>query len=208
MTRSRIVILVVVAALLTALGSLWWEAACSPRIGFLPGLSHAEWIAYPSVVSLRARPQRDLTTEFARSFTAGGSSGAATLRIAGSRRYSVRFNGVELPEETASSANWKAPKNYQIGPLLRSGENEIAIRVSNSNGPPALWTIIRVGNQRLVTDESWRCSYADAIWMLARLARDSREMADDGTGFATAWNFRSSALPLRPLCLLGHNYWP
>ena len=57
---------------------------------------------------------------------------------------------------------------------LRAGTNELTVTVLNSNGPPALWLALDAGAFHLASDETWECSYADAVWCPARLASKPR----------------------------------
>ena len=68
-------------------------------------------------------------------------------------------------------SNWKQPDRFEATKQLRVGTNEITVTVLSSNGPPALWLALDADGFKLASDETWECSYADAAWRLARLAR-------------------------------------
>jgi tetratricopeptide (TPR) repeat protein len=60
----------------------------------------------------------------------------------------------------------------EVGALLRMGQNDLSVTVTNSQGPPALWLALLCPEAVLVTDASWEASSAGATWRPAALASD------------------------------------
>jgi Flp pilus assembly protein TadD len=160
----------VVSSVVGALGWLAWNALWRSEIAFLPRRAPAEWIVYPSVPEGLLHARLELSTQFKRSFVLERVSAQAQLRIAGLHRYALLINGVTPGSPTRSAHNWKQPDTYEAAGLLRVGENQIAVTVFNTNGPPALWLHLQGVGLKLCSDENWQASYAGATWRAARLA--------------------------------------
>ena len=132
---------------------------------------------------LLRHPPGEIETLFRRSFTLEGIPAAATLRLRAFRRATVALNGrtVALRHEDPS---WKAERSVDVARYLVAGENELSVRVSNAEGPPALWLTLRAEDDLLVTDRGWQASLAGAAWRPAAPARAAvrgRVFDPDGT---------------------------
>jgi tetratricopeptide (TPR) repeat protein len=170
--KSKLALLLVLSSAFGAFGWFWWSAVHRSEIGFLPTRPGAEWIIYPKAAEGRIHPQIKLGTVFARSFVLEEVPENPNLKIAGFHAYSVLLNGKPLDKPQQRGKSWKSPDLFDPSNVLRRGTNEIAVTVSNTNGPPALWLLLKAGNFSLKTDETWRASQAGAVWQSAQLAEE------------------------------------
>ena len=120
-------------------------------------------------------PRIELWTTFRRAFRLPKEPANATLKVAGHERFSVSVNGNQL-RAIEPPTKWKKPQTFEISPFLKEGENQIAVTVFSSNGPPALWLALDATVCKLGSDEGWEASCAGATWRLARLATKSPEI--------------------------------
>jgi len=160
----------VVCSALGSLGWLWSNCVRRANIYFLPRVAPAEWIIYPSGPNGTVHPRLEMSTIFRRSFTLERAPAHALLSIAGLRQYTLAINGKPAAAPIRRGRNWKQPELFEVSQGLRAGENQVAVTVMNSNGPPVLWLSLDTGGLRLNSDESWQASYAGAVWRQARLA--------------------------------------
>jgi hypothetical protein len=128
------------------------------------------WILYPNAADLMEHPNVELATTFSREFEVGSRPETATMRIAGFRRYAMAINGVALSITNPIHQNWKQPEEQEVANLLKVGTNRLTVTVWNSNGPPALWLMLKVGELVLTTDQTWRSSLEGATTDFAMLA--------------------------------------
>jgi hypothetical protein len=133
-------------------------------------MAPAEWVIYPQPLDESIRPTFELGTVFRQSFNLDSVPPQASVRVAGFRRYSVAVNGTRLERPVQRGSNWKQPDRFDLSNLLRTGSNDIAVTVWNSNGPPALWLALEVGHFKLNSGAGLDCSFADATWRPACLA--------------------------------------
>ena len=201
----------VVSSALGSLGWLWWNASWRSEIAFLPRRSSAEWIVYPSEPEGLLHPRLELSTEFKRSFVLERVPDRAELRIAGFHRYALLVNGAAPGSAARPARNWKQPDSYEAGPQLRVGENQIAVTVFNTNGPPAMWLCLQGPGLELRSDEGWQASYAGAIWRAAWLAGKSEVVSRGNSlyGGAEPWASLQGRWPLLLLfaALSAAGYW-
>jgi tetratricopeptide (TPR) repeat protein len=166
----RLALALVVASALGSAGWLWWACDRRPDVAFLPRLAPAEWIIYPSSPEGTVHPRVELSTVFQRSFNLERAPTKARLSLAGFRQYALSVNGKPAAAPARRGRNWKQPDLYDVAPDLRPGENQIVVKVANSNAPPVLWLSLEADGFRLSSDETWQTSYAGATWRPARLA--------------------------------------
>jgi hypothetical protein len=166
----RLALALVVCSALGSLGWLWWGCVRRPDIYYLPRMAPAEWVIYPSGPNGTVHPRLEMSTIFRRSFTLERAPAHALLSIAGLRQYTLSINGKPAAAPIRRGRNWKQPEQFEVSQGLRAGENQIAVTVLNSNGPPVLWLSLDTGGWQLHSDESWQASYAGAAWHQARLA--------------------------------------
>jgi Flp pilus assembly protein TadD len=207
----RLALAFVLCGALGGAGWLWWNCIHQPEVYFLPRLTPAEWIIYPSGPKGTVNARVELGTLFRRSFTLEQVPKAAVLSIAGLRHYTLLVNGSPAATLVRRGRNWKQPDQFEVSRDLRAGENQIAVTVSNSNGPPVLWLSLEAGGRRLNSDEGWESSYGGAAWRQARLASKPK-MAIPGSplyGGEEPWaSFRARWLILLLFALLsGAAYW-
>ena len=173
--RPRAIALSVIGLSLVFVSVWFWQSTTRrDGINFLPHRSGGKWILYPSTPDTASHSRTELDTEFRRSFKFQNQPPSATLLVAGFRRYSVRVNGTELMEPTQRGRNWKQPDTYEVARLIRPGENEIAVTVFNSNGPPAVWLLLQSEEVKFGTDETWETGGTVLPWRSAWLASQSR----------------------------------
>jgi len=160
----------VACSALGGFGWLWWSCVRQPEVFFLPRLAPAEWVIYPTAPQGTVHPRLEMSTLFRRSFTLERAPAKALLSVAGLRNYTLAINGKPAAAPIQRGRNWKQADQYEVAQALRAGENQIAVTVFNSNGPPVLWLSLDTGGWQLNSDESWQASYEGAAWREARLA--------------------------------------
>ena len=174
LSARAVALVLVLSSVLGAAAWFWWSAACREEIAFLPHHAPANWVVYPATSEGLRRNNQELATVFTRSFTLHSIPAAAKLRVAGFHRYQVTLNGAELGMPRSRGRNWKQPDSFEATSRLRLGQNTLEVSVWNTNGPPALWLALEGPGLILKSDESWHCSYADAVTQPARLATRPR----------------------------------
>jgi Flp pilus assembly protein TadD len=157
------------ALTLAALALLAWNCLFNPNIRFLtPG--PGQWIVYPLPPLARPYPGFDLAGTFRRSFVLPEKPAAALLSLRCLTSGELRVNGTVVPPSASSSGNWKTTSQWDIGPFLRQGTNEISVMVVNQLGPPALNLELKSGNFLLTSDETWEVSVSGSDWRTAQAA--------------------------------------
>ncbi len=178
--RSRAALLLVCASVFGAFGWLWWTSVHSSKTNFLPRQSRAEWIVSAVSPEIAPRPRVNVETDFKRTFTLQTKPAHAGIQVAGFHEYSLKVNGIAPTQSTRRGRDWKRPEEFDVATLLHAGENEISVRVANTNGPAALWLALTADDFRLNSDESWKASCAGAEWMAARLATRPKRIVSGG----------------------------
>src|SRR5204863_8744443 len=84
----------------------------------------------------------------------------------------VSVNGQTIPNLILDGREWKKSRSIEITSLLRAGENEVSVTVSNSAGPPALWLVFQCDGVRLGSGTNWQASCLGAAWQGAVIAND------------------------------------
>jgi tetratricopeptide (TPR) repeat protein len=166
----RTALWLVAVAVSGALGGLWWTGNRRAEINYLPGWGSAQWIVYPTAPDMRIHPHLELPSIFKTSFDLKQVPSKAVLKIAAFHRYELVINGTLLGKPLRAGKNWKQPDLFELSSQLQPGENRIEIRVSNSNGPPALWLYLDADTLKVSSGEDWQASHAGAIWHTAVLA--------------------------------------
>jgi len=172
-------------ATLLLLTALFVGRACYFRhdICFLADRSPARWILYPSPTYVSCHPGVPLEAVFRRSFSLASVPAAAQLRLRVFRTATIQLNGKAIPAKF-DAEHWKQEFRFDVTQLLRAGENDLTVTVSNTSGPPALWLAISCPENVLVSDTSWEASLAGATWLPTALAADPvpfRDVDRDGT---------------------------
>jgi Flp pilus assembly protein TadD len=169
---KRVGVISLLAMLLAAGSWLFYTCAVNPNVNFLtPG--PGAWIVYPmprQAIPLKGQP---MTTVFRRVFVRPANSAAATLSWRCCRAGQLRLNGVKVG--AADSADWKKTSRLELADNLLPGTNQLEVRVSCSNGLPALSLELSSDGFLLVSDESWECSLMGAVWQPARRASQPLE---------------------------------
>jgi tetratricopeptide (TPR) repeat protein len=165
--HGQIIIAAILTALLAAAGGIWWLCERSDTIAFLPARPGAEWIIYSQPPETAARRAYPVRATFKRAFRLDAPPVHATLTIRAFKNANVSVNGHEVGNLKCDGKNWKSPSTASIAGLLQAGTNDIAVCVTNSFGPPALWLRLQAGTFLLGSDESWQVSLAGAPWQKA-----------------------------------------
>ncbi len=170
------------AALLIGTGWLWWLCRYDSGIPFLPEAGSAQWIVYPKPPDTTPHGAMPFSAVFRRSFTLTAAPATAKLSARAFKQGKVSINGQPVDSLVLGEKDWKLPKSSEVAPrtthhapptvasLLKAGENEISVTVSNSLGPPALWLSLKCDTQALVSDSEWQVSLVGAAWQKAVLA--------------------------------------
>ncbi len=127
-----------------AAGVLAYEALSLPSVQYLARSAQGEWLVHPET------PTGQLDATFALQVDLPSPPPSLPVRITAMREYQLRVNGTERP--LVKPENWKVPVSEDLGPLLKSGPNEIRIYVANWTRPPAL---LVEGPPEVRTDSRW-----------------------------------------------------
>ena len=164
--RRRILACGLVMLLIGAAG-LRWLALDSGSIAFLDREEPARWILYPKPFDGQLHRMADLETTFHSSFALNTPPAAAALTVRAMKQWTVSVNGMAAPASSRPAADWKEAVTLDIARQLHPGTNEIVITVLNTNGPPALWCVLSVGDEQMVSGPDWDCSLAGAAMQKA-----------------------------------------
>jgi Flp pilus assembly protein TadD len=162
-----------IAVILAGAAWLWWTCERDTRTPFLPQSSGAYWILYPKPLDSMPHGVAPITTVFKSSFRVDRAPSSASISLRCFRFGAVSINGQTVPNLLLDGRDWKKRQTVGIEKLLRDGENEISVTVSNSTGPPALWFVLAVDGRRLASDSTWQASCLGAAWQKAALAFES-----------------------------------
>ena len=102
----------------------------------------------------------------------------AALWIAADNDFVLFVNG----NKVASGGGWQAAQCVEIGPLLRTGGNVIAVRAENTGGPAGLLVEARIGRLTVASDKRWRTSDKEEDGWLQLTFDDSRWPAAEEIG--------------------------
>jgi tetratricopeptide (TPR) repeat protein len=149
---------------------LWWICGHDNGIPFLPSAGPAEWIIYPTPPDPLPHAAVLVSTVFKRSFKLDSAPLASSLSIRCFKACSVSINGQTIRDFVLDASDWKRSHKIEITNLLRKGENEISVTVSNSIGPPALWVSLNCGRTLIASDSKWQASCVGGTWESAALA--------------------------------------
>ncbi len=152
---------------------LFIKAELSPDIPFLPGNPNAEWVRYPQPPGAMIKPNY-LNSVFSKEFGFTPSGSRVLLEIRAFKHWRLFINGEEILAN-GDSANWKKIKTIDITHYLKAGHNnDIAVMVSNSFGPPLLWLYVHGILPEIKTDGTWISASGSSPYLPASLADDTR----------------------------------
>ena len=148
------------------LGSTWVWRLCryDSNIPFLPAAGPAEWIVYPKPPDTARHSAVPFWAVFRRSFTLPRAPASAALSVRAFRQGEVRINGQRVDDLLLREQDWKSRHTTEVAKLLKAGENEISVTVSNSLGPPALWLSLKGNALAVPSDADWQVSLVGAAW--------------------------------------------
>ncbi|MFE5142305.1 alpha-L-rhamnosidase [Streptomyces fagopyri] len=152
----------------------WWETglmdsaqwsaqwvSAPPALTDAPSLEGSAWIWFPEGDPANSAPAA--TRWFRRGVELPGGITAATLAITADNVYAVSVNGTEVARTDLATDNegWRRPAVVDVLAQVRSGTNVLAVSATNaSEGPAGLVAVLTLhtasGEQRIVTDASWR----------------------------------------------------
>jgi tetratricopeptide (TPR) repeat protein len=169
-------LVVVVMLALSSLAGLWWFCYRNPSARYLPEEGPARWIVYPTPRSGDIHPIGERTTVFRNSFDIENVPDRAPLCVRCFVHFQVSINGTAVASsETSVVGDWKSLTEMDAAPYLHSGRNDVAVRVTNATGPPALWFQMSIGNRMVVSDSAWETSLLGSVPRPARCAADVAE---------------------------------
>ncbi|MFJ4833373.1 alpha-L-rhamnosidase [Streptomyces sp. NPDC088747] len=175
----------------------WWETglmdasqwsaqwvSAPPALTDAPSLEGSSWIWFPEGDPAGSAPAG--TRWFRRTVEITDAVTAATLTITADNVYAASVNGTEVSRTDLATEfeNWRRPAIIDVLPQLLSGRNVIAVSAINaSEGPAGLDAVLTLhtasGEQRTVTDDSWRSTNQEP-------AADWREAGFDDSGWPAA----------------------
>jgi len=136
---------------------LFYQAWYSPKIEFLAPSLRGDWI-------LHSADKISGKVEFRKRFQLEDIPSKCKIRVRAMRQFSLLVNGQIVEENSQRDEhNWKSPSKYDIASILQKGDNAIVIRVSNSEGPPALLVEgptlkAPAGRIKLSSDTDWEAA--------------------------------------------------
>ncbi|MEU9187263.1 alpha-L-rhamnosidase [Streptomyces sp. NPDC048484] len=175
----------------------WWETglldaaqwsaewvSAPPVLTDAPSFEGSAWIWFPAGDPATSVPAG--TRWFRRTVELPDAVTAATLAISADNVYSVSVNGTEVARTDLETDNdgWRRPAVIEVLAQLRTGKNVLAVSAANaSEGPAGLVATLALrtaaGEQRIVTDDSWRSTDKEP-------ATDWREADFDDSGWPAA----------------------
>ncbi|MFD6995570.1 alpha-L-rhamnosidase [Streptomyces mirabilis] len=152
----------------------WWETglmdaaqwsaewvSAPPALTDAPSLEGSAWIWFPEGEPANSAPAA--TRWFRRALDLPDGVTAATLAITADNVYAVSVNGTEVARTDLATDNegWRRPAVIDVLAQVRSGKNVLAVSATNATeGPAGLAAVLVLrtasGEQRIVTDDSWR----------------------------------------------------
>lgn len=140
------------------LSSTDWKAAWLSASSDAPGLSGAQWLWFNEGDPLSSAPigQR----YFRKTFTLPADVRSARCVITADDEFELFVNGQSQGVQTS----WEDIKVFDIGSLLKSGANALAVRASNTAAGPAGLiarldlTLANGSKQTIVSDTSWKAA--------------------------------------------------
>jgi len=174
--QSRLVglsALAVAAIVFGGFGWLAWQARSNPEVPYLPAWRGAEWILYPRPQWLTPHYAVPIDGSFVRAVDLSDVPTHAALTWRAFRQADVWVNGQAVaPDEPGGS--WKSARRADAADHLRVGRNVIRVRVTNDDGPPALWLRLEGDGVPVVaTDASWQTNLSGSHFTSAVLATAS-----------------------------------
>jgi hypothetical protein len=128
---NRLVVWLIAAAVLLVSGYLWWLCRHDSHIPFLPEAGSAEWIVYPKPPDTTPHLAMPFGAVFRRSFTLTAAPASARLSVRAFKQGVVCINGRPLESVLLREQDWKRRRRSDVAGLLRAGENEISVTISN-----------------------------------------------------------------------------
>lgn len=202
-TPSRLTLLLLAGTVLTIAAWLWWLGARQPDIRFLSSQGPADWITYPTPPTPFKQPAVERRVTFRRAFSLDRPPLDAPVQVRAFSRFQLAVNGmpVELPGKPGQ--DWKQLRGGDVARNLHRGGNEIAVTVTNSNGPPALWLSLAGSGLDVHTDEQWEATLFGAVPRPARLAALSWAESGGNPGHEAEQSFPSFLSRWHTLALFG-----
>ncbi|MFD9445323.1 alpha-L-rhamnosidase [Streptomyces sp. NPDC060006] len=172
----------------TARWSAHWVSA-PPALTDAPSFEGGAWIWFPEGEPATSAPAA--TRWFRRVVELPAAVTAATLAITADNVYAVSVNGTEVARTDLATDNqgWRRPAVVEVLAPLRPGRNVLAVEATNATvGPAGLIAVLSLrtaaGEQRVITDDSWRSTdeepaadwrgadFDDSGWPAAKEAAD------------------------------------
>ena len=164
-----------------AIGFLVWKCTRDPNINFLPLHNQAEWVLFPRAMDSTGHQVASVDTIFRKQFTLSDQPRAARLDLRAAKRAELKINGTAVP--IPAVANWKDLTSLDVGTYLKTGDNNIEVKVINDTAPSALWLTLNGNQEILRTDPTWEASSAGSAWRRVMVATNPR-LPGAGNGMA------------------------
>src|SRR5215831_10595940 len=155
---DRRVVLLVAAAVILCAGWFWWLCERDPEVPFLPTKHPGEWIVYPMAPNPGLHGASRLCCVFRRRFDLQSVPSEATLRFRSFRNGVAWVNAQQVGPVAGNQGNWKQVRGEDVTKLLRTGQNEISVAVTNDLGPPAVWAVLELPGTTQASDKEWEAS--------------------------------------------------
>jgi alpha-L-rhamnosidase len=164
-----------------------WTGAFIGRSAAGPDLAGASWVWYPEGDPAGGIPPA--TRFFRKTVQLTAAAPKATLVVTGDDTATVWVNGTQVSTSPRSTDSWKQAAVVDVGSLLTTGANVIAISSENTTQSPAgmIAKLTVQGGPTIVTDGAWKANQTGPSGWQQRTFDDSawtaaRALATYGTG--------------------------
>lgn len=148
-------------ALAATLGSAWGQPpTLDPTFGLKTHLKKAPALKPDAVWIWTAKTTRGQVVQFRKRFNFPKLGQHPTIYVTADDRFDLWLNGQQVNPEPPSNDEyaWRTVHAYDLSKFLHEGENEIAVRAQNTDGPAGLLARLEIdGKLVLVSDSTWRC---------------------------------------------------
>jgi hypothetical protein len=170
--RRRTWVCLTLAGVLCA-AYVFFRVFVSPEYEFLRPSLRGRWIVHPEPQIAYRAPRTCPDALFVRRFAVGTLTDHQRIDVTAMRGFVLAVNGDTLP--LSEARNWKKASRYDISPYLLPGrENEISVRVTNLEGPPAL---LVEGPASVRTGRNWSVSLGPSFESRSPAAAAMRDEA-------------------------------
>ncbi len=196
--KSHSGLIFVLTTIIIAISAMFLGIRCflSENIYFVRNSPGAAWITYPKVIGLNSQPSNAQGTVFKKTFFVSDENlkNNIYLDVMALRTFSVSINGLPIKTDYLKADNWKKKTRIDITNLVRPEANLIEVEVTNTLGPPLLWSHIRGLRRPVKTDPSWFVRTAEIPERNAVLADDTLPYKVTGDNYSPYKHFLSKKM--------------